>query len=70
MIDIERIRERIRNFAPHLTESEVKHAAEVTAIRVGYVLRLDGVDIFSPLWNQLSRDIVECEVVLSKYGLV
>lgn len=70
MSRIEDIREQIRSYSPGLDESQVRYAAEVTFIREGYVQRMADTKPFSQEWNDLSKSIVECEVVLARYGLV
>lgn len=70
MSRIEDIKTQVRNYSPGLDETQVRHAAEIIFIREGFVQRMAETKVLSPEWKDFSKRIVECEVVLARYGLV
>ena len=65
------IREQVLRLNSHLSEDALDVVVPTIELREAYVRDMAAAPgPLSPEWNEASRKIVECEVILANFGLV
>jgi hypothetical protein len=68
--NLDKIKWRIREYQPDITDDVLDVAAPTMLLRNGYVEDMARSVPFSPEWDEASMRITECDVILARFGLV